>query len=193
MDFKTRFQDYSGQVYHKRMLLLERCDLTSLKGCPKEIPGTFSCSMNKLKTLEGCPEIINDNFFCGYNDIISLKDSPKYVKNNYYCNNNHLESLKYAPKEINGEFDCSNNNLTSLEYCPKKIKNVLRCVGNEKIKNIKEEIIKHQIKTQFYYTDEGSFTFKDIEKEFKKYGREQIKKLKLAKKMFETTSYGLGI
>ncbi len=193
MDFKTKFQDYTGQLYHKRMLLLNRCELTSLKGCPKEILGTFSCSMNKLKTLEGCPEIINDNFFCGYNNLTSLKDSPKYVKNNYYCNNNNLENLKYSPKEIGGEFDCSHNNLTSLEYCPKKIKNVLRCVGNPKIKNIKEEIIKQQIKTQYYYTDEGTFHFKDIEKEFRKYGRELKKQKEINEKKFKTTSYGLSI
>ena len=48
-------------------------ELTSLKGCPKEINDIFSCFDNKLTTLEYFPEIIKGRVFIDKNVPLSEK------------------------------------------------------------------------------------------------------------------------
>ena len=64
------------------------CDynqLTSLKGCPKEVGGHFSCGYNELTSLAGCPKEVGGYFSCEYNELTSLEGCPKKVSGDFYC------------------------------------------------------------------------------------------------------------
>jgi len=41
--------------------------MTSLKGCPYYVEGSFDCSGNELKTLEGAPIKVKGDFYCHSN------------------------------------------------------------------------------------------------------------------------------
>lgn len=170
-----------------------RNKLTSLKDCPEEIKEDFFCSNNKLenlsngpkkinksfvcrnnrlKSLEGIENLeINGDFDCSWNNLKNLKNLPK-IKKSLFCRRNHLTSLEGSPEIINGVLDCSDNNLKSLELAPKEIKGTFNLQGNIELKNVKEQVIKYGIKAKEYQTDEGSFTFKEIEKDFVKYWKD---------------------
>ena len=53
--------------------------LTSLKGAPKEVKGTFSCRDNKLISLEGAPTYIGGSFDCEGNPTKFLKKDVQRV------------------------------------------------------------------------------------------------------------------
>ncbi len=137
------------------------------------------CSYSDLKDLKKIkiPKKINGFFDCSNNNLETLEGSPEYVEEDYCCNDNVLTSLKGRPKIINDNFDCSSNKLTSLEYCPKIIKSNLYCQNNE-LKNVKDQIIKYQIKAELYSTDEGNFWFDEIKEDFEKYNEYLLKKEK---------------
>ena len=81
-------------------------NLTTLKGCPKEVRGYFSCSENKLTSLEYSPKIVEEAFYCAYNYITSLEGLETYIGNQltvWGCSK--LYSLKGFPKEVDG-FTC---------------------------------------------------------------------------------------
>jgi len=82
-------------------------NLTTLKGCPKEIHRRFSCSWNKITSLEHSPKIVLGNFNCLENDITSLEGLENtYISGGLYvrfCSN--LYSLKGFPKKVGG-FNC---------------------------------------------------------------------------------------
>ena len=168
--------------------------------------GDYNVSNEKLDSLSGCPQKINGGFACSYNNLTSLEGSPKIVTGNYDCSNNKLTTLKYCPEEIKGYFSCPNNNLKSLEYCPKFIKESFDCSGNPELKNVKEQIIKYQIKAKKYFTDDVfMFDFEDIKEEFEKYGNYLLKKeqnrlkqktkenIQVIKQKINNKDYGLSI
>lgn len=110
-------------------------NLTTLKGCPKEINrsflhrGNFNCSDNKLTSLEGCPNIIEGIFNCSQNKLTNLK-YIKEIHSSFDCSRNYLTSLEGLPEIINGYLSVYDNNLTSLEGCPKKIDGNFICSWN---------------------------------------------------------------
>jgi len=90
--------------------------LTSLKGGPKKIQGTYNCSDNSINSLEGGPEYVGDKFRCYDNNLTTLVGGPEEVGGNYYCNQNDLTTLEGFPKKFRGDnVDCSNNDIYSLE------------------------------------------------------------------------------
>jgi hypothetical protein len=82
-------------------------NLTTLKGCPKEIHLWFSCSWNKITSLEHSPKIVLGNFNCLENDITSLEGLENtYITGDLYVTGcNKLYSLKGFPKKV-GSFTC---------------------------------------------------------------------------------------
>ena len=81
------------------------CDhLETLRGCPREVEGNFSCSFcGKLKNLEGAPKQVRLNFNCNY------------------CTS--LENFVGGPEEVGQVFKaCGCSNLKSFEGIPKKLK-----------------------------------------------------------------------
>ena len=72
--------------------------------------GRIDCSYNELTSLKGCPKEINGYFWCNNNKLTSLKGAPEKVGGDFDCSSNKLTSLKGMPKEVGGEFDCTSNN-----------------------------------------------------------------------------------
>ena len=95
-------------------------NLTSLRGCPREVSGNFYCNKNELLSLEGAPKKVR-NFDCGFNRLTSLKGAPIEVMYSFYCDHNQLTSLKGTPKKIGMHFGCNNNKLTTLEGVTKEV------------------------------------------------------------------------
>jgi hypothetical protein len=57
-------------------------NLKSLKGCPQEVGGMFTCSDCKsLKSLKGCPQEVGKDFYCKFCGKQFTKDDVKK-----YCN-----------------------------------------------------------------------------------------------------------
>ena len=124
-------------------------------------------------------KIYKENLIIEKKSLTSLEGSPKEILGLFNCQKNKLTSLKGSPQKIQGNFDCSDNNLSSLEYCTKKIGETFCCRNNPKLKNVKQQIIENQIKSKYYITDEGNFSFKEISVEFIKYGLKLKMDLKL--------------
>ena len=90
--------------------------LTSLKGAPQEVGGSFYCFYNQLTSLEGAPREVGENFYCTNNKLTSLKGAPQKIGRGFYCSYNQLTSLEGAPQKVGGDFNCrANPNLHSLE------------------------------------------------------------------------------
>lgn len=61
-------------------VFIERTNITSLKGSPKEVNGVFKCVVSEITDLEGSPEHVGGDFWIGNNDKLeSLKGGPKYI------------------------------------------------------------------------------------------------------------------
>ena len=103
------------------------CNMTSLRGCPKYVGESFSCSSNNLKTLKYGPSK-SQYYFCSNNHLKTLDFSPEKVIH-FYCDNNHLKSLKGCPSIILDALNCENNKLTSLKDAPYNVKYIY-CSGN---------------------------------------------------------------
>lgn len=211
MEFKdTKYGNLTGKEYKESIFIINK-NLTSLKGspkkvcssfdcshndlillkfCPEEINGTFDCSENMIETFKYSPKIVTGNFNCSYNKLISLKGGPKIVMDGYNCSNNMLKTLEGVTEEINGVFNCSKNNISSLKYRPKK-SSIFNCKNNVFLKKPKQQIIENSILSRFYITDEGSFTFKEIEKEFLKHIK--LLKSKNFKDNFENKDFGFSL
>ena len=51
----------------KGLFDLDNCkNLETLKGCPKEVSGWFSCESTRIISLEGGPKKVGGNFWCRY-------------------------------------------------------------------------------------------------------------------------------
>lgn len=94
---------------------VRHCEITSLRGCPKEVRGVFSCAENNLKDLTYGPKKVKRDYFCYGCKLISLKGAPKEIGGDFYCSDNDLKSYKYGPMEIDGNLYCGKNKLSKEE------------------------------------------------------------------------------
>lgn len=97
--YKENFKDdkhFDCIQFHKinNDFYIGYCNLTSLKGCPKEVYGLFNCTTNLLTTLTDGPQLVHGGYYCGLNKLTSLEGGPSYVKGSFYCSYNPLSSLK---------------------------------------------------------------------------------------------------
>ena len=150
---KKRREDIEGKVYDGN-LLISGFQFKTLKGCPKEITGSFNCTSNEIKSLEGCPKKVGKNFYCDGNNLTSLEGAPKEVGGDFGCSYNKLSDLKKCPKEIKGNFRCSYNKLTSLEGAPKEVGGDFVCTNNKlsDLKGAPEKVNKN------FYCSENKLT-----------------------------------
>ncbi len=59
--------------------------ITSLKGSPNNVKGSYDCSLNPITSFEGAPTNISRNFYgMELKNLKSLKGFPKYVANNVF-------------------------------------------------------------------------------------------------------------
>lgn len=105
--------------------------LKTLKGCPREVGGSFDVGHNELKSLEFFPKKIGKNISVAHNRLISLKGIVNEVNGYLTCSFNNLTSLNYFPLILRGDLDCSGNKLTSLEGITQKINGDLDCSFNQ--------------------------------------------------------------
>lgn len=93
-----------------------RCGRTllSLRGCPDEVGGDFSCSKSLISSLEEGPKIVNGDFFCFETAITSLRGSPNNVGGMFSCRDTRIRSLAGMPKTIGTGFSCRACPITSL-------------------------------------------------------------------------------
>jgi hypothetical protein len=84
----------------------------------------FDCYEQRLTSLRGSPNFVAGSFVCRNNYLTSLKGGPEEVVYNYDCSKNKLTSLEGAPKIIGGYFYCAFNSLTSLEGIHLKISRI---------------------------------------------------------------------
>jgi hypothetical protein len=66
--------EYINFNYVKGKFKCDYCNMTTLRGCPKEVGWYFSCSDNKLTSLDHMPKK-TDNVYCSKNKkLFSVKD-----------------------------------------------------------------------------------------------------------------------
>ena len=79
------------------------CDyLETLRGCPREVGGKFSCSFcHKLKNLEGTPKKCKE-FHCNYcTSLENFVGGPEYVELKFNaCGCSNLKSFEGIPKKL---------------------------------------------------------------------------------------------
>lgn len=89
--FIDRYGNKVENVIIKGNFYCDHNQLTSLKGCPKEVGGNFDCSHNKLTSLKGCPMEVGGGLDCSRNHLTSLEDCPKKVEGNFLCSDNKVK------------------------------------------------------------------------------------------------------
>ena len=118
------FPDFIQFNKCKYVFYCNHANMTSLRGCPKEVGGIFDCSNNRLKTLNGGPKEVGGNFYCYENKLTSLKGSPEYIKNIFNCSHNKLKSFKDGPRYIKNILYVKQNDLDpdELQWIRENIK-----------------------------------------------------------------------
>lgn len=62
---------------------LNRLNITSLEGSPKEVMGDFQCVVCDITDLKGGPERVQGDYWVGNNDLLSsLEGAPRYIGGN---------------------------------------------------------------------------------------------------------------
>lgn len=69
----------------------------------------FFCYSNSLTSLKGCPKYVGGTFSCEYNNLTSLLGAPAEVGGDFDCHNNNLRSINHMPKLVGGEIISKNN------------------------------------------------------------------------------------
>ncbi len=113
--------------------------LTTLKGAPKRVTGSFDCSENSLlQTLQYAPEYVGEDFICSNcSQLETLHHSPQYIGKDFDCSNcPHLQTLEGAPQKINGKFNCSNCRLISLKGAPRYVEGSFICFHNHCLRTL---------------------------------------------------------
>ena len=104
--------------------------LTSLKGAPRAVGGTFNCHDNKLDSLEHGPVSVGASYYCDKNRLTSLEHAPREVPEVFDCAHNLLETLEGAPRAVGCHFFCEGNRLTSLKGMPETVGGGIICAQN---------------------------------------------------------------
>jgi hypothetical protein len=58
-----------------------KCNLKSLRGCPRFVGGAFNVSVNNLNSLEFEPDEVGGNYWCDKNNLPSSIVQEKQAKN----------------------------------------------------------------------------------------------------------------
>jgi len=95
-------------------------ELTTLKGSPKYVGGSFDCRSNKLTSLVGGPEVVAGNRMdCNDNQLDTLEGFPKLVRD-ILLQNNKLTTLEGIGKVVGAIYVAGN---------PVSIQDLLKTIG----------------------------------------------------------------
>ena len=108
---------------------LHRRNLTKIPFKFGKVTGYFYCFGNELTSLRGCPKEVYGDFVCFENNLKNLIGGPQEVVGEYTCYHNQLESLEGCAGDIGGSLHCSNNELEMLD-CSSVINGDIFCYGN---------------------------------------------------------------
>ncbi len=75
----------------------------------------LNLSETQLTTLKGCPEIVEGSFDCSCTPLESLEGGPQVVKGAYYAGKTNIRDLKGVAQDITGCLDFDTSQLESLE------------------------------------------------------------------------------
>ena len=129
----------------------EETGLTTLRGCPYSVTGSFLVRRNNLKSLKYGPMIIKGMYSVSYNELESLEDIASYIGGSLFVSHNNLKTLENVPNIIKGDFCIHNNPIETLEYFPKIVEgnltftpsDVLTIYEIKKICDVKGNIIEY--------------------------------------------------
>lgn len=108
-------------MYLKYHYYCDENPLTTLKGAPQVISGTFSCENANLKSLIDGPQKVGRNFIVEKNKLYGLYGGPQEVGGNYHCDEQKTGKLRdftWLPAKLGGELHC--NHITSKTIIPAK-------------------------------------------------------------------------
>jgi hypothetical protein len=132
--------------------------LTSLKGCPHHVGGTFWFKNNRIiRTLEDGPTTVDGNYVVGNSLIKDLRGSPKHIQQNYGITEClFLKSLNGCPETVGGVFSIYRAyGLPSIDYLPKSA-NEINLNACDKIRNILKIFQVRGIKIFSFYHNQPS-------------------------------------
>lgn len=189
MNFKdTKYGDLTGEIYAGSIVLNKLYQVDSLEGMPKEVLGSVVIDEVEISTLKYAPKDVSGDFTVIYSSLRDLKYCP--TATNYNFKANVLHTMKGIPKKVNS-LDVSNNLIEDLDGSPSVVTNTLDLSNNpllkslkgnlsnvgyklilkncKNLKDVKGEIIRNKIKSAYYETDEGNFTYDEILEDIKSY------------------------
>ena len=113
----------------------DNCNIIAVGNFPSyinfnEIFGNFLVERRNLTTLRGCPKIVHGDFLVYGNNLTNLIGGPKIVDGVYGCSQNpSLISFKGMAKEIGQYVACNNDIGLTIKDIPKgtKIKDIKNC------------------------------------------------------------------
>lgn len=91
------------------------------------VGGVFAICDNQLTSLRGCPLRVEGSFDCHNNELTSLEGAPRYVGLNFTCTENKLSSLAHGPEEVFAVYDCRKNPLTTYTGFTTKVGSRFDC------------------------------------------------------------------
>lgn len=96
----NRMPDISDVDEVHGYIYVQKNQLTSLAGSPKQVRGPFVCSYNNLKNLVGAPAIVHGSFNCSHNPLESLEGVPKQVTGNFFCDKTAVKFTKEQVRAV---------------------------------------------------------------------------------------------
>ena len=168
----TDYGDWSGKVYQGNIIVSMEKGLTSLDGVPIEVTGDFRIyNCKQLTKIDAFPTKVGGYIRFNGCPITSLVGIPDTINGSFYCDDSNIKNLDGFPSKVKGKAIVGGSYIESL-YTGKPtitIDDFFDCTNSPKLKNARQHIIENLIKAKSYYTDEGKFTFEDIEEEFNNY------------------------
>jgi len=94
--------------------IAEDVSLTTLKGCPSVVGGSFNVSHNPLQTLEFGPYIVHGNYMAMDCDIVDLRCGETVCVGDFSVMYNRITTLYGMPKYVGGDLIVAHNRLENL-------------------------------------------------------------------------------
>ena len=189
MKFKeTKYGNLSNTIHSGDIILNKLYQVDSLEGMPTRVFGSVLFDEVGIESLEYSPKVVSGDFNVIYSSLRDLKYCPSAT--NYNFKGNILHTMKGVPNQVN-TLDVSNNLIVDLDGAPELVSNTIDLSNNpllkslkgnlsnvvyklilkncKSLKDVKGEIIRNKIKSAYYETDEGNFTYIDIVEDIKAY------------------------
>ena len=162
-NFRIKYSDLMGDLTSLQLnrftinkdLVIHCPEITSLKGCPESIGGSFDCSKSpNIASFEYCPKHIGGDFDCRGNKVAQyLTGVPKVIYGIFNCSRMpRLITLEGGPDKVEGDFKCFRCKLLkNLKGSPKVVEGYYSCSNCENLVTLSGA--PHRILKNFYCED----------------------------------------